>query len=83
MQLKEVNTPELVRDFLLLPVRLYRNDHNWIRPLDKDIEEVFDRKKNKYFRHGDAIRWVLYDNNSIAIGRVAAFINKKTAKMSV
>jgi hypothetical protein len=80
MQLKEVNNETLAREFLLLPVRLYKNDPNWIRPLDKDIEEVFDRKKNKYFRHGEAIRWVLYDDGGKVIGRVAAFINKKTAK---
>jgi len=80
MKLTEVNDPSAAREFLLLPVRLYKNDPNWIRPLDKDINEVFDRKKNKYFRHGEAIRWLLYDDSGKAIGRVAAFINKKTSK---
>jgi len=79
MKLTEVNTPELQHEFLMLPVRLYSNDPNWIRPLDKDIEEVFDRKKNKYFRHGEAVRWVLTDENGNTAGRVAAFINRKTA----
>jgi hypothetical protein len=78
MKLIEVNSPQEKHDFLLLPVSLYRHDPNWIRPLDKDIEEVFDRKKNKYFRHGEAIRWVLYDNDK-PVGRIAAFINRKTA----
>lgn len=51
--IKEVIDERGAREFLMLPVRLYRNDPNWIRPLDKDIEEVFDRKKNKKYRNGD------------------------------
>ena len=79
MQLIEVNTPELIQEFLLFPVKLYKKDPNYIRPLDKDIESVFDPKKNKLLRAGEAIRWVLRDEKGKAIGRVAAFINKKTA----
>ncbi|MBF9253574.1 hypothetical protein I2I11_09750 [Pontibacter sp. 172403-2] len=79
MQLTEVNTPELAQEFLLLPVKLYKKDPNYIRPLDKDIEQVFDPKKNKLLRNGEAIRWVLRDDKGETIGRVAAFINKKIA----
>ena len=42
MQLIEVNDKKTERAFLLLPVSLYKNDPNWIRPLDKDILFVFD-----------------------------------------
>ncbi|WP_347159193.1 hypothetical protein [Pontibacter chitinilyticus] len=79
MQLIEVTTPELVQEFLLQPVKLYKKDPNYIRPLDKDVESVFDRKKNKLLRDGEAIRWVLRDEKGKTIGRIAAFINKKTA----
>jgi GNAT superfamily N-acetyltransferase len=67
-----------IQAFLQLPVRLYKNEKNWIRPLDKDIEEVFDEQKNKTFKFGSCIRWVLQDDNGQTIGRVAAFINKRT-----
>ncbi|MFN4286321.1 MAG: hypothetical protein ACK4E8_10200 [Lacibacter sp.] len=77
MQLIEVTDKQTAREFLLLPVRLYRNDPNWIRPLDKDVEQVFDPEKNKAFRHGEAIRWILKDDSGTTIGRVAAFVNKK------
>src|SRR5690606_4104502 len=62
-----------------LPVRLYKNDENWIRPLDKDIEKVFDPAKNKYFQHGECTRWILVNDQQETIGRVAAFIDRKTA----
>lgn len=80
MRLVEVNNNLTKQEFLLLPVRLYRQETNWIRPLDKDINAVFDTEENKYFRHGQAIRWILQDDTGLTIGRVAAFVNKKTAK---
>ena len=80
MHIVEVNSLQNQQEFLKLPVRLYRHDPNWIRPLDKDIETVFDPETNKYFRHGQAIRWILQDDQGVTIGRVACFINNKTAK---
>ncbi|AHM62531.1 hypothetical protein D770_21410 [Flammeovirgaceae bacterium 311] len=80
MQLVEVGNENTRKEFLELPVRLYRNEKSWIRPLDQDVEGVFDPKKNKLFRHGEAIRWILKDDNGSTIGRVAAFVNKKTSQ---
>lgn len=80
MKIIEVNTPQLAQEFLMLPVRLYKNNLYWIRPLDKDIETVFDPERNKTFRHGECIRWILQDNEGQTIGRVAAFINEKIVR---
>lgn len=80
MQLIEVNTPELAQEFLMVQVKLYKKDPNYIRPLNKDVEAVFDPKKNKLLRDSEAIRWILKDDKGNTIGRVAAFINKKTAR---
>lgn len=78
MRIIEVSTPTHVRAFLDFPDTLYKNSPNWIRPLDNDIEAVFDKKKNKTFQHGSCIRWVLEDAEGKVIGRVAAFVNDKT-----
>jgi hypothetical protein len=78
MKITEVTSRQHIKEFLLLPVRLYKNEPRWIRPLDKDIEIVFDKEKNKTFRHGKCIRWILSDDTGKTIGRVAAFINDKT-----
>ncbi|MEM7107616.1 MAG: hypothetical protein AAF519_05270 [Bacteroidota bacterium] len=78
MELVEVGSDErLIKQFIQLPVKLYKNEKNWIRPLNKDIEAIFDVKKNKTFRNGECIRWVLKEGNEVK-GRIAAFINKKT-----
>jgi hypothetical protein len=66
------------KDFLLFPLSLYKNLPQWIRPLDKDVENVFNPEKNKTYRHGECIRWVLKNDQGVVIGRVAAFIDQKT-----
>lgn len=78
MKLIEVTTPQHKHEFLNLPVRLYKNTPRWIRPLDKDIENVFNPEKNKTFKSGECIRWILVDDKDEVIGRIAAFVDKKT-----
>lgn len=73
----EVKTEADIRAFLELPVSLYKDDPNWIRPLDKDVEEVFDPAKNKAFKKGECTRWLLKDKNGRLIGRIASFVNKQ------
>jgi hypothetical protein len=77
MQLVEVTTAKLGRDFLNVQVEINKTNPNYIRPLDKDINSVFDKEKNKAFRFGEAIRWILKDDKGNLIGRIAAFVNKK------
>lgn len=77
MTIQEVNSASEIRLFLDVPKRIYKDDPHWIQPLDKDIEAVFDPKKNKTFRKGICKRWILLDTNGDCIGRVATFINKK------
>lgn len=77
MQIIPVDTPLLAKQFIDVAGVIYANDANWIQPLNKDIEEVFDEKKNKAFRFGKAIRWILKNDDGQLIGRIAAFQNQK------
>ncbi|MEP0713407.1 hypothetical protein [Algoriphagus sp.] len=78
MQLIEVTTPAHQKEFIEMAVRLYKNEKNWIRPLDADIEGLFHKETNKLFRNGaKAKRWLLQNEAGETIGRVAAFINPK------
>ena len=77
MQLIEVSNPSLAGDFIQANVELNRKNPAYIRPIDKEINEVFDPKQNKAFRQGECARWVLKDDEGRLIGRIAAFVNKK------
>jgi hypothetical protein len=77
MQMYEVVSESDKRAFLEVAVAVYANDPNWIRPLDKDIEEVFDQQKNKFFKRGECNRWLLKDANGKCVGRIAAFVNRQ------
>src|SRR5689334_6456065 len=79
MTIKEVISADDRREFLRLPLRLYKDSAQWIRPLDKDIEAVFDPEKNKSFRTGECVRWILKNEKQETIGRVAAFFDTKLA----
>lgn len=77
MELVEVTDRKSAKMFIDVSVRLYKNDPNYIRPLDKDVNDVFDPVKNKAFRHGEAKRWILRSKEGELLGRIAAFVNKK------
>jgi hypothetical protein len=80
MTIDVVNTIQLEKIFLEFPIDLYKDDKNYIRPLDKDIAEVFDKKKNKFFRQGECERWLLKNKEGKYIARLAVFVNKKYAQ---
>src|SRR5580693_4171118 len=77
MQLIEVTDDTISKAFLQVNADLHKNDPNYIRPLDKDVNEVFDKKKNKAFRFGEVKRWILKNDEGSFSGRIAAFVNKK------
>lgn len=77
MQLTEVHNTATEKEFILVNVTINGKLPNYIRPLDKDIREVFDPEKNKAFRFGEVTRWILKDDSGHLIGRIAAFTNKK------
>jgi hypothetical protein len=79
MKIVPVTTAKDKREFLDVVDLIYKNDKAWIRPLDADVEKVFDIKANPFFKHGQCTRWILIDDQNQTIGRVAAFVNEKKA----
>ena len=77
MTIEAVQTPAQSNIFLQVPQSIYKGCPEWIRPLNKDIEDVFDAAKNKAFRNGKIRRWLLFNEQREAIGRIAAFTNSK------
>ncbi len=80
MNIVKVESKQDKKTFIKVPVEIYKDEKNWIRPLDKDIDAIFNKNKNKAFRKGDVVRWLLKDNGKV-IGRIAAFyVDKKEDK---
>ncbi len=80
MKTVEVTAKSHRKEFAEFPKRLYSGDPNWVCPLDSEVEAVFDPARNMAFRRGEAIRWLLVDDNNNTIGRVAAFIDEIRSK---
>ncbi|NTW32640.1 MAG: GNAT family N-acetyltransferase [Bacteroidetes bacterium] len=79
MKIIEVNDKKTIKEFLDTARIIYKGDEFWVCPLDQEIESIFDSKKNVFFAHGEAIRWILKNDKGELIGRVAAFINRNKA----
>lgn len=78
MKIREVKSKRDAHDFLKVPRILYRGDPRWVCVPDKDTEAVFDPERNVTFSHGEAARWVLQGERGELLGRVAAFIDRKS-----
>lgn len=75
MQLVEVSDKASRKNFHKVPHAIYKDDPNWICPLEGMVENIFIPGKNPSFKNGEAIRWNLLNKNNEAIGRIAAFYN--------
>ncbi|MGC4100590.1 GNAT family N-acetyltransferase [Ferruginibacter sp.] len=68
-------------EFINLPLVLYRKDPLFVAPLLNDIKKIFNPATNSFFRHGDCVRWLLYQDKKL-VGRIAAFVNLEKAHAS-
>lgn len=72
--IKEAKTKKEIKQFVLFPFSLYKNNKYWVPPIIKDEIENFNPKKNPVFKNAEAHFLLAYSNNKI-VGRVAAIIN--------
>ncbi|MDR1973384.1 MAG: hypothetical protein LBQ31_01780 [Bacteroidales bacterium] len=79
MKIIEVTTAEHRAEFHRFQRELYKNDKNFVTPLEVLIENIFTPSRNEFFSHGEATRFLLLDENDLVVGRVAAFINRSKA----
>ncbi|MCC6838851.1 MAG: hypothetical protein IT230_01690 [Flavobacteriales bacterium] len=85
MKIIEAQRGRSLKDWMQVPRRIYERDLNWIPHLKQDVEKVFDPATNKLLQAqpgrnpGSINRWVLYDDAGAPAGRIAAFVDPKTA----
>ncbi len=63
-----------LRNFLDVVRTIYDGDSSYVRPLDMEIEQTLDPKKNPFFDHGDAASFVAY-RDGVPAGRITAQID--------
>ena len=78
MDIVPVNGEQLARSFVTMAVALYKDDPNYIRPFDSDVQQVFDPDKNPRHQTGACARWLLRDSTGRFIGRIAAFYSNSS-----
>jgi GNAT superfamily N-acetyltransferase len=79
MNIITVQTAQSQKQFLNVVDLIYKHHPAYVRPLDMELEAVFDPAKNPFFKHGSLARWIIEDDAGTCLGRVAAFINEKKA----
>jgi hypothetical protein len=63
------------RDFLEVVEDVYEGDPSYVRPLDRDVSDRLDPKKNPFFDHGIASAWVAYRGDR-PVGRISASVDR-------
>lgn len=84
----EVNEKGDLKDFVKFPYDLYRGHAVWVPPLFIMAKKEFDRDKNGYFRHADAVFFTARSKKTNGakggrgkvLGRIAAFVNHNYLK---
>lgn len=68
---RQVTSADDLEDFIKLPWRLYATDPAWVPPLQSDVRELLNPKKNPYFQHARAV-YFLAERNGHLVGRITA-----------
>lgn len=80
MQFTEVKDKIGWKLFHKVPHIIYKDDPNWICPLEADVQSIFNPALNKAYADGEAICYVLQDDAGQLVGRIAAFIDLERNK---
>ncbi|MEW6015450.1 MAG: N-acetyltransferase [Candidatus Zixiibacteriota bacterium] len=70
----EVETPQQLKSFIMLPFRLYKEEPNWVPPLISERKQFFDKSKNPFYR-GAKTKLFLALKECEVVGRIATCVN--------
>ena len=73
----DTSNPKLVKTFINLPARIYKDIPQWVPPLSSDISSIFNRKRNPFYLHSDASFFLAINDFSQIVGRIAIINNRK------
>jgi len=73
--IRRVDSGADFRAFLALPWRVYKNDRNWVPPIEKDIRDRLDKSKNPFFEHADREIFLALRDGEV-VGRIVAILDE-------
>jgi hypothetical protein len=76
IEIRQVPMGGDVRDFLDVVSYIYKNEPNFIRPLDQDLKDRLNPKKNPFFEHAEGTIFLAYRNGK-CVGRITATIDQE------
>src|SRR5262245_32319271 len=70
---------KVLKDFLEVVKDIYATDPNYVRPLDMEVKDRLDKKKNPFFEHAEGTAFVAYKDGK-PVGRITAQIDQEHLK---
>lgn len=80
IEVLEVTTKQQLKDFLQLPLELYKNCPQYVPDFMQDVRDLLNPQKNPALKFCSCQAFVAYKNNHIA-GRVIAIINPQANRI--
>lgn len=65
-----------INKFIQFPFSLYKNNSQWVPPLDSDMRLVMNRQQHPFFRHSEADFFVAENKAGEVCGRIAVLHNR-------
>jgi len=72
----KVHGDKMLIDFIKFPVKLYKNNKNYVPPLMSEEKQVWNPKENPALSYSQSELFLAYENGQI-VGRIAVIINHK------
>ena len=79
IDVREVKSPDDLRNFIRFPMELYKYNKNYVPPLINDEKNVWNPKENPALNYSEAKQFLAFKDGQV-VGRVAAIINHKEEK---
>ncbi|MCJ7509182.1 MAG: N-acetyltransferase [candidate division Zixibacteria bacterium] len=69
-----VQTKKELKQFILLPWKIYKGDKNWVPPLISERKDFLNPQKNPFFKHAE-VKFFLAKKGNEVVGRIAGIVN--------
>jgi hypothetical protein len=74
IEIKEVINPAMLKNFINLPWKIYKNYPNWVPPLISEIKKKLDTRIHPFFKHSNVGLFLAYRDDRV-VGRVASIVD--------